>query len=279
MPGLPALQWLRTALLALVLAGWSLPAVAQTTAEAPAPPAIEPRERRSDGPVRLAIFTVSESKDPATYSRLRARPDMRAAFVRGADIRAGKLDHFDVLLVPGGSGSKQAAALEEDGREQVRRFVRSGGGYLGICAGGYLATCGYDWSLAILDAKTIDTRHWARGKGNVQIELSPNACQLLKASDPKIDIFYANGPILARGERDDLADFETLAEYRTEVVKEGVPGGVMPNTPAAVRGTYGHGRVIVFSCHPDIPQEGVTPHLVDWLPRAVYWAADRQLAE
>ncbi len=214
-----------------------------------------------------------------SYSRLRARPDIQAKFVRGVDIRAGMLDEFDVLLVPGGSGSKQAAMLEAEGREKVREFVRSGGGYFGICAGGYLATCGYDWSLAILDAKTIDTKHWARGKGNVKIELQPKACELLKASDPAIDIFYANGPILARGQRDDLPDFETLAEYRSEVKKEGVPGGVMPNTPAAVRGSYGHGRVIVFSCHPDIPQEGVTPNLVDWLPRAVYWAANRKLAE
>lgn len=269
----------RVWLIALGLSAWSLPAVAQTTAEAPANVTVELRPRRTEGPLRLAIFTVSESKDPASYSKLRARPDIKAAFVRGADIRAGKLDEFDVLLVPGGSGSKQAAAMEEEGREQVRRFVRSGGGYMGICAGGYLATCGYDWSLAILDAKTIDRNHWARGKGNVQIQLTPPARDLLKAADPKIDIFYANGPILARGERDDLPDFETLAEYRTEVKKEGVPGGVMPNTPAAVRGTYGHGRVIVFSCHPDIPQEGVTPHLTDWLPRAVYWAADRKLEE
>ena len=54
-------------------------------------------------------------------------------------VSAGVLDRFDVLIQPGGSGSAQAKALEEEGRDKIRKFVDGGGGYLGICAGSYLA--------------------------------------------------------------------------------------------------------------------------------------------
>jgi putative intracellular protease/amidase len=46
---------------------------------------------------------------------------------------------FDLVVFPGGSGSRQAAALEQEGRGAVWRFVEAGGGYLGVCVGAYLA--------------------------------------------------------------------------------------------------------------------------------------------
>ena len=229
----------------------------------------------AEPPLRVAIFTVTPDKDPASYVTLRKHANWKFEFLRGHDIRGGRLDEFDVLFVPGGSGSKQAEAMGEDGRQKVREFVQSGGGYLGICAGGYLATDGYSWGLGLIDAHTIDREHWARGTGNVSIQLTEPARSFLPAESDDVQIYYANGPIWARSGRADLGDFETLAEYRSEVRRAGVPGGVMPDTPAAVRGRYGRGRVILFSCHPDIPKPGVTSGLTGWLPPALAWAAGR----
>ena len=56
-----------------------------------------------------------------------------------ADIREGSLAHFDVVIFPGGSGSKQAAAVGDEGRTRIRQFIEQGGGFIGICAGAYLA--------------------------------------------------------------------------------------------------------------------------------------------
>ncbi|HEX4129226.1 MAG TPA: BPL-N domain-containing protein [Pirellulales bacterium] len=227
-------------------------------------------------PIRVAIYTVNQESDPESYRLLRERDDLQVTYLRGFDIRDDRLNDFDVLFVPGGSGSKQAGLMEEDGREKVRSFIRDGGGYMGICAGGYLATCHYDWGLKILDAETVDREHWARGKGAVEIELNDAGRSLLAADADSVTIWYGNGPILAPAHDDEIPDFEVLATYRTEVAKEGVAGGVMPNTPAAVRSTYGKGRVIVFSCHPDIPKPGLTTDgLRAWLPRMIYWAAAR----
>ena len=98
--------------------------------------------------------------------------DLHVHRIKADAIRAGCLDEYDVLIQPGGSGSRQGKTLGEEGREKIRAFVRNGGGYLGICAGAYLATRDYSWSLHILDARVVDKEHWARGTGDVDIALT-----------------------------------------------------------------------------------------------------------
>ncbi len=56
------------------------------------------------------------------------------------EVRRGALDHYRMLFVPGGWASNKRAALEEQGCEEIRRFVEAGGSYLGICGGAGLAT-------------------------------------------------------------------------------------------------------------------------------------------
>lgn len=160
-----------------------------------------------------------------------------------ADIRSGALAQFDVVVFPGGGASNQARALETAGRTAVRKFVRAGGGYVGICAGAYLAANNYDWSLGILDADVIDRKHWARGRGQVAIEWAT----------PKVraDVLYVNGPLYAPSRDPDIPDFEVIARYRGEVRKNSAPVGVMINTPAVVAGSYGKGVVICSSPHPE----------------------------
>jgi len=49
---------------------------------------------------------------------------------------------FDVIYFPGGNAYQYNRWINSDGKENIRDFVSSGGGYLGICAGGYFA-CDY----------------------------------------------------------------------------------------------------------------------------------------
>ena len=65
----------------------------------------------------------------------------------------------------GGSGSRQANTIGLAGRENVQRFVKAGGGYVGICAGAYLACAGFNWGIGILNAKTPSSL-WERGQGD-----------------------------------------------------------------------------------------------------------------
>lgn len=194
--------------------------------------------------------------------------------VKGIEIREGALDEADVLIQPGGSGSKQAEALGEAGREKVRDFVRRGGGYVGVCAGAYLATTDYTWSLGILDAKVIDREHWARGFGPVDVKLSKSGCGFFARPSGSVSIYYHQGPLLAPGGRDDVPDYEPLGTFATEIAKKGAPTGVMIGTTAFAQGEYGKGRVLCFSPHPE-----KTDGLDEFIRTATKWAGRKSAKE
>ncbi len=177
-------------------------------------------------------------------------------------IRSGGLAGLDILMHPGGSGSKQGLNLEEPGREKIRNFVREGGGFVGICAGAYLASAHYPWSLNLLDAKVIDTKHWNRGIGTVDIELTPTGREILHTTNQKLPIHYGQGPLLAPANRPEIEDYEEMATFKTEITKNGAPKGVMIGTTAIARGRFGQGRVICFSPHPEMTK-GLEPFVQD----------------
>jgi len=202
--------------------------------------------------VRVAMYVsagVAGSGPDALERILEAEGGFVVRRVCATDLRAGVLEQFDAVVFPGGSASKQARSIREEGRERVRAFVEAGGGYLGICAGAYLAANNYEWSLDILDADVIDREHWARGSGEVELELTGYGRNRLRTDADGIEVRYHNGPIYARSRDTDIPNFRVLAWYRSEVRKEGVPGGVMIDTPALVEGRYGEGRVVASSPH------------------------------
>ena len=49
---------------------------------------------------------------------------------------------FRMIYVNGGKSGSHARSLGEEGRARVQQYVSNGGGYLGTCAGAYIATCG-----------------------------------------------------------------------------------------------------------------------------------------
>ena len=167
------------------------------------------------------------------------------------EIAAGGLLGLDVLIVPGGSGSLQANKLGEQGRDNIRRFVASGGGYVGICAGAYLASNHYRWSLGILDAKVWDRAHWARGTGTVQLQLTDDGVALFAPDAQDVSVYYGQGPLLIPANDPEVPDYEVLATYKTEIARKGAPAGAMTGTHAIARGEFGSGRVICFSPHPE----------------------------
>lgn len=223
--------------------------------------------------IRVAIYAdagASKKDSPQVQRCLPAEMDFEINSVTAEEIRAGMLKEFDVLIHPGGSASKQAETLGEEGRERVRQFVDEGGGFIGICAGAYLASANYPWSLNLLDARVVDSEHWARGKGEVQLRLPPAGRMALGVDRETVAIHYNQGPLLAPGENPEIADYELLAAFETEIAENGAPPGVMKGTTAIARGAFGKGRVVCFSPHPE-----KTPGRDAFLRDAVRWAANR----
>ncbi len=232
---------------------------------------------KNEAPVQVAVFQAEKGVGASSEDllvALGAAEDIKLSVTRitSDEIRAGKLVDIDVLVHPGGSGGGQGRDLDTLGREAVREFVRGGGGFLGICAGAYLATNDYPWSLNLIDAKVVDRKHWARGKGVVVIEFSPEGAEFFNYEYEEMMIYYGQGPLLARREWDDpeVPNYESLAIYSTEIAEKGAPEGVMVGNSALVRTEYGKGRVFCFSPHPEMT-EGLGYMIniaVDWLSAA-----------
>jgi len=125
-------------------------------------------ERAPEG-IRIAYLpdpVKSQGAPPERYAAavLESLGERRVAEVCALtpdDVIRGKLttDKFDVLLIPGGFAQNTLDALGKAGGERVRAFVRSGGGYVGICAGAYLGCKG--WLDVLPEASVVDFEHWS----------------------------------------------------------------------------------------------------------------------
>jgi hypothetical protein len=195
-----------------------------------------------------------------------AAPDFRLRKLSSADVRGGKLAGVRAFIVPGGIPRQEAGDLLPEGRDAIKGFVAGGGCYVGICAGCYLATCAYDWSLGILPATVIDRANWERGRATLRIELTPAGRDWFRRKEDRFDCLYHNGPVLRPdpGAKEKLIP---LAYYREEIVRRGAKEGLMTDTPAAVAARYEKGWAVGISPHPE-----QTEGLKDLVPSAIRWA-------
>lgn len=231
------------------------------------PHVMTPQFARADDPaLHIAIYDAAGTggNGVANLRRIIGTMEGAAAHVIGpADIHDGVLSQFDVVIFPGGSGSGEARAIGEAGRESVRQFVRDGGAYIGICAGAYLGTSGYDWSLNLINARTVDSKHWRRGAGTVVMELTDVGTQMLGEAG-RFDVRYVNGPLFGPAGNEDLPPFDVLAYFRTELAENGAAAGVMIDTPAMIAAPYHRGRVALISCHPEQSLPWVIERVLQW---------------
>lgn len=243
---------LPSAALVAVLAAFT-PVAAQSPAPAPVT-------------VAMLVGDGVSGKGPAMIEETLTAEGYKLVKLDAADIRAGKLKGAAVLIVPGGVSRTQATALGRDGREIVKQFVADGGGYVGFCAGCYLVSSGYDWSLHLLPVRVVDTANWERGIKPLAVELTPAGKAAFGRADERVQVKYHNGPVLAPAPGSEGA-LHSLAVYREELTRKGAKEGLMLGTPAAVAGRYGKGWAIGISPHPE-----QTDGLRDMLPAALRWA-------
>ncbi len=205
------------------------------------------------GPSRIKLCEVIE-----------AAPDLALHHVGPHEMRPDVLEQFDVVHFPGGSGSKQGGAIGERGRTAVRDFVSDGGGVVGVCAGAYLCSAHYEWSLDLIDSAVFTgsaeipgkgrKQLWYRGKEtDVDIELTPSGESLFdRGGVPKeFVVKYCNGPIISPNDLEELEDYKVLAWFRSESGLWEPQEGTMVDTPAIVSGKFGGGRIISVSPHPE----------------------------
>jgi len=225
-------------------------------------------------PIRVAVYDDKGSpRTPKDFQRVFGGDTTHFAltFVTAEQIRSGVLKDFDVLVQGGGGAHAQSEELQDKGRDAIRAFVKDGGGYLGICAGAYLASSARDSDLGILNARVVDSEHWARGRGDVELGFTAVGQKEIGETKAKETVMYHQGPLLAPAGKSDLPPYTLVATFNTEVAEKGAPHGVMQGTTALASAAYGKGRVFVISPHPEQTegQEGI-------VRGALLWAAGRQ---
>jgi glutamine amidotransferase-like uncharacterized protein len=233
--------------------------------------------QESDVPIapqlKAAVFRDSGASDTCAIASLQIlnnAPGFEASFISAQEIREGSLKNFDVVLFPGGTGSGESKALGDEGWKELRKFLNDGGGFIGTCAGAYLALVNLSRETGRLIDAELQEGEWERGEAILEIELTEEGRKVLEDFTGTVNVAYQNGPVFHPAHYEGLKPYSVLAYFRTEIAENDAPKGVQVNSPAIAYGAYGKGRVIICSPHPEL-----TPDLNCLVPKMTKFAAQK----
>jgi hypothetical protein len=188
--------------------------------------------------------------------------------VTSEDIRAGTLENFRMLYVPGGWAFQKILSLQDEGISAIRSFVRSGGSYVGICGGAGMATADGIGLLGI--TRKPASERVAGFSGRIRLDISGH--QIWKGiTDP---VFTAAWPSQLQVENHGVEILARYGEAQPEAFSSDVNVadgraigwaqieklyGILLDperlrgAPAVVEGKFGQGRVVLSLLHFDYP--------------------------
>ncbi len=228
--------------------------------------------------IRAGVFSGNGASSVCvteTMEALKIDGEIAPRVVTARDIAAGILGELEVIIFPGGSGSKEANNLGASGMEKVRDFVvKEGRGIVGICAGAYLLSDTPDYPcLHLSGLAAIDRVHDARGGALSAVTLEKGAAEIFPELQGYDSLFiqYNEGPMLVPA-GDDIP-YTILAVMQTDVhAKSGAPANMTPGKPYLIAAQPGQGRAFLSVGHPES-----TPGMRWIVPRMVRWAARREM--
>lgn len=233
----------------------------------------------SEGKITVGIFEGHGGSQTCVWETVEAikiDEGIDAKIITSSDIANGVLESIDVIIIPGGGGSRQYLNLGHENHDRIRSFVENGGGAVGICAGAYFFsnTPGYA-SIAINGAEAIDIEHDNRGHGMAKFTLSEEGQKVFPeiASRDTSFLMYYEGPVFINAS-DDI-DYTVFATMESDVHEEGGAPANMTNAKPFFHGNYyGKGRVFSTIAHPE-----ATPGMRWLIPRMVRWTLDLEYVE
>ena len=221
-------------------------------------------------PIKVGLFADPVATDKRSCNGVQQvvgkATDMTLERITSETILSDKLKAFDVLVFPGGTANGEARALGKDGGAAVEAFVKSGKGYIGICAGAYLMNEGWNEltsSVQLINGYCYDLDNWQRGEGQIHLKFVEPYEDLLTSET----IWYENGPIFAPAKLD-LPAYTALARFATDYTADGGTTGTMIGHDAIVAAPYHKGRAVGFSPHPEL-----SPAFGNMLLSAIRWAS------
>lgn len=168
-----------------------------------------------------------------------------------------------LLVFPGGADLGYCKALNGQGNRYIADYVRRGGSYLGLCAGGYYGSrrCEFEVGntpLEVVGRRELDffpgTCRGGAFKGfQYQSEKGARAVRLAVAKDafkqscaPEVTSYYNGGGIFVDAESLKDQGVDVLATYSGDTDVEGGDGRA-----AVVFCKVGQGKVLLSGPHPE----------------------------
>ncbi len=222
------------------------------------------------------------------FENLLTLKNVEYSHISGADIKDGKLSNtkYDILYIPGGMADEYFNKMGFDGFAKIRHFVRSGGGYLGICGGAYLASDSVIWEgkkidagLNLFDGTAVGSLKeiipWDK---YTMTDITVNkANPISKYLSSKYSVLYYGGP--------------ALYPHKNAIIDTVATWDAYNNAPAIINFKYGKGRVFLSAPHPEIEENSLrdgqefgnelTDPDSEWdiLWAAVDWLAKREITQ
>lgn len=174
-------------------------------------------------------------------------PQTELVLLMASDIRAGKLKDVDVLLMPGGGSRRQCNAVGREHLEKIREFLRNGGGYVGTCAGMF--------NVLECRMKLLPFDRYLNAGGStahVSVEISPEGAKILGLKPGIRVVRYSGGPVAYKLEKSrSEGKGISLGSFKSAVSRNKEQEGKFIGSPAWIYGTFGKGKVVATSFHPE----------------------------
>ena len=204
--------------------------------------------------LKIGLFVDFGAKGNGVYhlaSLIAHSPQTELVTLMAEDIRAGKLKDVDVFVMPGGNSWRQVGAIGEEHVEKVHTFLKNGGGYVGTCAGMYNVIQGKPG----VRMNLLPYDRYLQGGGPtafINVEISKEGAKIMGVNPGTYVVRYSGGPLVfpvksgaKGGEGKTLGIFKTASARNVENEKR------FFNSPAVIYGTYGKGKIIATSFHPE----------------------------
>ncbi|MDR1818936.1 MAG: hypothetical protein LBR15_01630 [Methanobrevibacter sp.] len=221
----------------------------------------------SELPIQVAIFNGSGAL-PSCVSRTESTIQAYVNNNPGVTINTKRIDHIDniddlsgvdILIMPGGTHGY--TYLDNTNNSAVREFVKSGHGYIGICAGAYAG------------ANQVDDRYKSYGvaphinciaayhEGLTKLTMTSEGNRILGMPNSEYVMDHENGPVMYSNS----VGAVSLATYN------GIEGIGHSGSIAIAFDEYYNGKTILFGPHP----ESDDPNYPSMLGNAIKFIASK----
>ena len=175
-------------------------------------------------------------------------------------------DLYSMILFPGGFAYYYNIDILKAGKQRIRRFLKQGGGYMGICAGSFFACDSIVWTNEPSDETWLYNLDILDGVGTGPID------EIADFYSESLEDRYEMSSFLFSTENEILKDYKDVPfteeilyfggpyftvppESDVEILATYAHAGVHAGEPAIIAFRYGAGKVVLFGPHPEIEED------------------------